>query len=210
MLSSRPPTAMRAFTLRALHDLAAASAGAPGGAREEALEYRRKLLFDIGEREELLVQALTAVLAVPLEAIELAGAAGTLDHQAHGVGGALRRMRHVGRNQQHFAGTDWHVDRAAVLHGLEHDAALELVEEFLSRVDVVVLAGVRAAHHHDDEIAILKHALVAHRRLQLPAVPLDPLPEIERLQGFHVSSAPFAYVTRCGAEARRARCGQGP
>src|ERR1700681_1701165 len=61
--------------LRALHALAAASAGALGGAREEALEYRRKLRFDIGEREELLVQALTAVLAVPLEAIELARAA---------------------------------------------------------------------------------------------------------------------------------------
>src|SRR3979490_2015475 len=60
MLSSRPPTAMRASTLRALHDLAAASAGAPGGASEEAREYRRKLLFDIGEREELPVQAVAA------------------------------------------------------------------------------------------------------------------------------------------------------
>src|SRR6267154_3923544 len=105
--------------LRALHECAATSAGALGAAREEALEYRRKLRFDIGEREELLVQALTAVLAVPLEAIELARAAGTLDHQAHGVGGSLRRMRHVGRNQQHFADTDWYVDRAAVLNGLE-------------------------------------------------------------------------------------------
>jgi len=36
---------------------------------------------------------------------------------------------------------------------LEHHVAFELVEEFLPRVDVVVLAGVRAAHHHDDEIA---------------------------------------------------------
>src|SRR3984893_10423475 len=210
VLSSRPPTAMRAFTLRALHDLAAASAGALGGAREEAVEYRRKLLFDIGERKELLVQALTAVLAVPLEAIELAGAAWALDHQAHGVGGPLRRMRQVGRKQQDFAGADRQIDRAAVLHGPEHHVAFELVEELLPRVDVVVLAGVRAAHHHDDEIAIVKHALVAHRRLQLRAVRIDPFPDIERLQGFHVSSVPFAYVTRCGAGARRARCGQGP
>src|SRR3979409_673895 len=210
MLSSRPPTAMRAFTLRALHDLAAASAGAPGGAREEALEYRRKLLFDIGAGEELLGRAVPAVLAVPLEAIELAGAAGALDHQAHGVCGPLRRMRQVGRNEQDFAGADRHLGASPGLHGPEHHVAFELVEELLPRVDVVVLAGVRAAHHHDDEIAIAKHALVAHRRLQLRAVRIDPLPEIERLQGFHVSSAPFAYVTRCGAEARRARCGQGP
>src|SRR5256885_3651493 len=196
--------------LRALHDLAAACAGALGLAREEALEHRRKLLLDIGEREELLVQALTAVLAVPLEAIELARAARALDHQAHGVCGSLRRLRQVGRNQQHFAGADRHVDRAAVLHGPEHHVAFELVEEFLPRVDVVVLAGVRAAHHHDDEIAIAKHALVAHRRLQLRAVGIDPLPEIERLQGLHVSSVPFAYVTRSKAGARSARCGQGP
>src|ERR1700724_1137033 len=103
MLNSRPPTAMRAFTLRALHDLAAASAGALGGAREEALEYRRKLLFDIGEREELLVQAVTAVLAVPLGAIEHATRSWPLDHQAHGVSGPLRQMRQVGRKEQDFA-----------------------------------------------------------------------------------------------------------
>src|SRR5256885_2585189 len=55
------------YTL-SLHDALPICAGAPGLAREEALEYRRKLRFYIGEREELLVQALTAVLAVPLEA----------------------------------------------------------------------------------------------------------------------------------------------
>src|SRR6266481_1446050 len=196
--------------LRALHEFAATSAGALGAAREEALEYRRKLRFDIGERKELLVQALTAVLAVPLEAIELARAAAALDHQAQGVCGPLWRMRHVGRNEQHFAGADRHIDRAAVLHGPEHHVAFELVEEFLPRVDVVVLAGVRAAHHHDDEIAILKHALVAHRRLQMHAVGIDPLPEIERFEGLHVSSVPFGYVTRSKAGARSARCGQGP
>src|SRR5204863_511146 len=95
-------------------------------------------------------------------------------------------------------------------HGPEHHVTLELVEEFLPGVDVVVLAGVRAPHHHDDEIAIAKHALVAHGRLQLRAVGIDPLPEIERLQGLHVSSVPFAYVTRSKAGARSTRCGQGP
>src|SRR5256885_17210610 len=170
------------YTL-SLHDALPICAGAPGLAREEALEYRRKLRFYIGEREELLVQALTAVLAVPLEAIELARAACTLDHQAHGVGGSLRRMRHIGRNQQDFPGPDRHLDRAAPPHALEHHVAPEPAEEFLPGVDVIVLAGIRPPHHHDDEIAIAKHALVAHGRLQLRAVGIDPLPEIERLQG---------------------------
>src|SRR2546429_3417280 len=37
----------------------------------------------------------------------------------------------------------------------------------------------------------LFRSLVAHRRPQLRAVGLDPLLEIERLQGFHVPSVPF-------------------
>src|SRR5256884_423366 len=191
MPSTRAPSSMRAFTLRALHDGAAARAGALVQAREEAVEHRRELLLDVGEREELLVQALTAALAVPLEPIELARTAGPLDHEPDGVSGPLRRVRHFGRNEEHLTLADRHIDRAAVLHGLEHHVALELVEELLPGVDVVVLAGIRAADHHDDEVAVAEDALVAHRRPQLRAVGLDPLLEIERLQGFHVPSVPF-------------------
>src|SRR5438270_190602 len=191
MPSTRAPSSMRAFTLRALHDGAAARAAALVQAREEAVEHRRELLLDVGEREELLVQALTAALAVPLEPIELARAPGPLDHEPDGVSGPLRRVRHFGRNEEHLTLADRHIDRAAVLHGLEHHVALELVEELLPGVDVVVLAGIRAADHHDDEVAVAEDALVAHRRPQLRAVGLDPLLEIERLQGFHVPSMPF-------------------
>ena len=75
-----------------------------------------------------------------------------------------------GGMQQHLPGADRHIHRAPVLHGLEHHVALELVEELLARIDVVVLAGVRAAHDHDDEVAVAEHALVAHRRLEQRAV----------------------------------------
>src|SRR5207248_244711 len=138
MPSTRAPSSMRAFTLRALHDGAAARAGALVQAREEAVEHRRELFLDVGEREELLVQALTAALAVPLEPIELARAAGPLDHEPDGVSGPLRRVRHFGRNEEHLTLADRHIERAAVLHGLEHHVALELVEELLPGVNMVL------------------------------------------------------------------------
>src|SRR2546421_13098986 len=102
MPSTRAPSSMRAFTLRALHDGAAARAAALVQAREEAVEHRRELLLDVGEREELLVQALTPALAVPLEPIELAPAPGPLDHEPQGVSRPLRREGAFGREWPHL------------------------------------------------------------------------------------------------------------
>src|SRR5947208_14674011 len=101
MPSTRAPSSMRACTLRALHDGAAPRAGARVQARGEAVEHRRELLLDVGEREELLLQALTAPLAVPLEPIELARAAGPLELEPAGVRGSLRRLRHLRRSEEH-------------------------------------------------------------------------------------------------------------
>src|SRR5262249_59133342 len=83
--------------------------------------------------------------------------------------------------------------------GPEHHVAVHLVEELLARIDVKVLARVRAAYHHDDEVAVAESALVADRRPQLRAVGVDPLPQVECLQGLHVASVP-PYVTRKGNE----------
>jgi hypothetical protein len=55
---------------------------------------------------------------------------------------------------------------------------LELVEELRTLVPVVVAARVRAADDHHDEVAV-EQALVAHRRLQQVAVPLDPVLQVE-------------------------------
>ena len=120
------------------------------------------------------------LLAVPLKAVELARAPLALDHEPHRVGAALRRMRHARRQQQDLAFADRHIDAVPVLHGLEQNVALELVEEFLGRIDVIVGARVRAADHHDDEFAVTENALVADRRLQERAVLLDPALQIKR------------------------------
>jgi len=58
----------------ALHDSAATCARAPLTVRIEPLEHGRKLLLDVRKLEELLVEEIAAGLAVPLEAVALAGA----------------------------------------------------------------------------------------------------------------------------------------
>ena len=47
---------------------------------------------------------------------------------------------------------------------------------------MVVLARVRTADHHDDELTVAEDALVAHRRLQHVTVLVDPAAEVEGLQ----------------------------
>src|SRR5690606_591402 len=60
-----------------------------------------------------------------------------------------------------------------------HHLALELVEPLRTFLPVVVGARIRAADHHDDEVAVVD-ALVAHRRPEQVAVLVDPLLEIQR------------------------------
>src|SRR5579883_2569201 len=146
--TSCPPGFSRAFirdtpgSSRTLQHRAAARAGAGVPAGVEALEHRRQLLLDVRQLDEFLVQELPAAVAVPLEAVALAGSAPPLDDEADRVGGPLRGMRHVRRQQQDFSLADRHLHPAAVLHGPQHDVAFELIEEFLSRIDMVVLPGV--------------------------------------------------------------------
>src|SRR5687767_14274432 len=103
--------------LRLVHDSAALGAGAMREAAEEAIEYGRELGFDVGDLDEFFVELGAAVFAVPLEAVELARPARTLDDQAHGVGRATRRVRHVRRQQENLAFADRHVHSFAVLDG---------------------------------------------------------------------------------------------
>jgi hypothetical protein len=51
---------------------------------------------------------------------------------------------------------------------------------------VVVLAGIGASDHHDDELRVLEHLLVAYRRTQHVPVLVYPLLEIEWAEGFHI------------------------
>src|SRR5687767_7826631 len=97
-------------------------------AAEEPLEHRRQLLLDVGDPDEFLVELVAAVLAIPLKAVALTGAARALDDEAHGIRGPPRRMRHVRRQQEDLTLVDGDVDAFAVLHRGQRDATLELVE----------------------------------------------------------------------------------
>src|SRR5262249_44115607 len=94
-------------------------------AGEEPLEERGELRLDVLELEILGVELAAALLAVPKEAILLARHALALDDETDGVGEALRGVRHVRWEQEHFAFANGDVDRAPVLHGLQHHVTFE-------------------------------------------------------------------------------------
>src|SRR5262245_46778588 len=109
------------------HHRAALPAGALLLIGEEPVEDRRKVLFDVLESEELLVQQRRAVVAVPLEPVLLVREPPALDDEADGVRHPLRRVGDASREQIDLAGADRDVHDPAALDRLQDHLALELV-----------------------------------------------------------------------------------
>lgn len=112
-----------------------------------------------------------ALLAVPAQTIQAALGPHALHDEAGGVLEAARVMRRVGREQEHFAFLDVDVLEELVavrvlLDHLEAHGALELVEPLLGLVDVVVVACVGPAHHHEHKVGPAQEAVVVHGRLE--------------------------------------------
>src|SRR5690606_22270397 len=160
-------------------EVAAGLAGAQVVGAVEALEHAEEILLDVAQVEEFLVELVVAAFAEPHQPVVLVRQPLALDHQADRTFRALWRMRHARRQQEGLAGADRDIAHAAVLLDAQHHLALELVEPLRTFLPVVVGARIRAADHHDDEVAVVD-ALVAHRRPEQVAVLVDPLLEIQR------------------------------
>ena len=154
-------------------------------AREEPLKDRRQLPLDVIDVEPFEIQAMSAALAVPGKSVELLGSARALHHDADRARAALRRMRDLGGEEKHITLADRDVDSAIRLDGLQHDVALELIKELRAGVVVKILARIRTAHGHDDELAVLEQQFVADGRLQQRAVLVDPGTQVERRRDVH-------------------------
>jgi 2-aminomuconate deaminase len=148
--------------------------------RVKPFKNRRELSGDIRQLEKFFVQLLTAFFANPDESIEFTFGAFLFNHQPDRIGRTARRMRRVGREQKNIAFGERNIGGLAVLQNLENDVAFQLIEKFLAAVHMIISAAIRAANHHNDEIAVFPDALVANRRLKQVAVLVNPLLEIDR------------------------------
>src|SRR5690606_12383802 len=92
-------------------EVSAGFAGALFGGAVEAIEDRREVVLDVLELEELLVQLVVALFAVPQQAVLLARQALAFDHQADRAFGALGGVWDLRRQQEGLAGTDGDVAR---------------------------------------------------------------------------------------------------
>ena len=153
---------------------------------EEPVEDRRKIRFDVLESEELFEQQRIAVVAIKLNPVPFLGQPPAFDHETHGIRHPLGRMGSVRRKEEDLAGANRDVHDLPALDRLQDHLAFELIEELGSVVDVIVLAVVRPADDHDDEIVSLEDLLVAHRRLEVAPVLVDPPLQIQRLRNHGV------------------------
>ncbi len=150
------------------------------------LEDRRKLTYDIGKWEKLLVEFVPARFAEPHKRIKLIREVPfALNHQTDGVRRTLGGVRGSGRKQEYLALLDMNVTGLSVIDDFHRDIALDLVEELLTLVIMVVLPVVGSTHNHDDELRVLVHLCIPHRWLQQMPVLVDPGMKVERALDRH-------------------------
>src|SRR5204862_6611964 len=163
---------------------------------EEPVEDGRKVLLDVMESEELFVEQRTAVVAIELHPVLFVREPLALDDETHGIRHPLGRVGSARRKEEDLAGANRDVHGLPALDRLQDHLAFELIEELGSLIEVVVLAVVRPADDHDDEIVSLEDLLVAHRRLEIATVLVDPPLQIQRLRFHGVPRAQYISATR--------------
>ena len=91
-------------------------------------------------------------------------------------------MRTIGRQQEDFSRPNSLPPPLAFIDILQHHVTLELVEEFLSRIDVKVSTSVGTTDDHDDELGIFPDHLGPNGRLQQITMLIDPAFEVESFE----------------------------
>ena len=107
-------------------------------------------------------------------------------------------MRHVRRNEERLALTNQVVDDLSLLPGLYDDVAFELVEELLAIHLVEVVAGVRSADDHHEEVPSAVQILISDGRTEVAPVGFDPFQEIQRVAGTTIGLPSVRDVGRVG------------
>src|SRR5215472_1928801 len=147
----------------------------------ELLEYRRKVTHNALKPHLRSMHEVVAVRAVPLKRVVCTLWTRHLDNQSDGVGLALRRVANMLGKKKDLAFLDRDILRrfAGLFDDTQHNVALKLIEKFLGRIVMIIAALVRATHNSDHELAVFPHLCVAHGRLQLVPVFIDPDLQIE-------------------------------
>ena len=76
------------------------------------------------------------------------------------------------------------------LNHFQRHIAFKLIEEFLMRIDVIIVPRNRAGQNHHDKILIAPDRLAQHRRLEQVPVIVDPAFQIEGGEVVHHGNPP--------------------
>lgn len=164
--------------------------------RLESIHSVLDLRSQVRTMESSLVHLFPTTLTIPPQPIHTSLRPRLLNHHTHRIREPDGIVRGVSRKQEELSLVDVHVHELLLavdrLNGLEEHAAAVLVEELGSFVDVIVGAGVGAAHDHDG------------LRIRVDAVVVDGWLEEVRVLG-----QPFGEVEGEGESSRGSTCGGG-
>src|ERR1700746_3336142 len=122
----------------------------------------------------------SAILTVEDDVLLLARRAAPLHNQANRVWGALRRGRHIGRNEKRFAFVDNVIDDAIAFADPHLDVALELIEIFFRINQMKIVPGVGPFDDHYKKISAVIKIPVAYWRFKFLRILFDPLLDVNR------------------------------
>lgn len=146
----------------------------------------RQLVNNICHKLKLFVQQVSAVIAVPAEAVGLVIMPVALNHQAYGSFRANGAVGHAAGYQHHVAGTECVIYRFALFNQAQGNFTFNLVKYFFAGIAVVISAGIWAANHHHNKIFIVfKHLHIAYGRLHQVTVLIYPGMQVEGFVGAH-------------------------
>src|SRR5262249_6831111 len=109
------------------------------------------------------MQLLAAGITVPDNAILLSCHSRTLNDEAECLRGTYGEMGREGVDNHHFALL--HLGNLSVAGGiamLHIDRALELIENFVVRIDIEIIASIRSFDDHENEVGMPKDFFIPY------------------------------------------------
>jgi hypothetical protein len=79
-----------------------------------------------------------------------------------------------------------------MLNDPQDHVSLELEEQFLAGIMMKILARIRSADRHHDELTVLQQQFIPDRRFEKVSIPVDPPLEVERRRYLHGRIIPAA------------------
>jgi hypothetical protein len=152
----------------------------------EFLDVALEIDLDVFAPEVDFVQHVSAILTEPRYAVFFAGFPWPFYYYAYASWRTPRGMKHIFGEQEDIAFVNAMLHLFPIFYRMHKDMSMQLIEDLVPRVDVEVIAGVRAFNDLKNEIGFLEHFAIANGTLRGWKMLFGPRIQIEWTWDFHM------------------------